>query len=286
MNNIRILYAMKTNTTSSSKALFLDLDGTLLNDQKEVTPGNREAIEKALAAGNKVIISTGRPLVSAIDQAEKLGLTTPGCYLIAFNGCILYDTANKEIIYSISIPLDLVQKVFAEARRRDVHIQTYSNTRVLVEPCFDDPKVERYCHLTNMKYEVLPDISDLTVPPAKMLLVDYHNKTPLDDFSKWLDSWASDCLDNFFSCNEYLEIVPKGLSKGKALLQMADLLHIPVENTIAAGDAANDYTMLEAAHLGICMQNGSDELKAIADYVTSADNNHDGVAEIIEKFIL
>ena len=99
-----------------------------------------------------------------------------------------------------------------------------------------------------MKYEVLPDISDLTVPPAKMLLVDYHNKTPLDDFSKWLDSWASDCLDNFFSCNEYLEIVPKGLSKGKALLQMADLLHIPVENTIAAGDAANDYTMLEAAH--------------------------------------
>ena len=98
---------MKTNTTSSSKALFLDLDGTLLNDQKEVTPGNREAIEKALAAGNKVIISTGRPLVSAIDQAEKLGLTTPGCYLIAFNGCILYDTANKEIIYSISIPLDL-----------------------------------------------------------------------------------------------------------------------------------------------------------------------------------
>ena len=68
------------------KALFLDLDGTLLTDDKQIPEGNREAIYRMLEQGHSVIIATGRPLVSAVLQAEKLGLTSRGCYIIAFNG--------------------------------------------------------------------------------------------------------------------------------------------------------------------------------------------------------
>lgn len=270
----------------STKALFLDLDGTLLNDQKQITEGNRQAISKALAAGHNIIINTGRPLVSAIQQAEVLQLTQDGCYLIAYNGGILYNTARREIISQVSIPVDLVKKVFAEANRRKIHIQTYNDTAVLVEPRCDGYEVRRYCGLIHMTHEVIPDIRDLAQEPVKMLIIDYQNPAPLEDFRQWVAANAGDSLDTFFSCNEYVEIVPKGLNKGNALRQMAALLNIPAENTIAAGDAANDYTMICAAHTGVCMRNGTDELKAVADYITTRDNNHDGIAEIIETFIL
>ena len=88
------------------KTLFLDLDGTLLNDEKQITPGNRRALETALDAGHRVVITTGRPLVSAIKQSQSLGLTGKGCYLIAFNGGIVYDSFREEIIYQQDLPTE------------------------------------------------------------------------------------------------------------------------------------------------------------------------------------
>ena len=93
-------------------------------------------------------------------------------------------------------------------------------------------------------------------------------------------------LDAFFSCEQYLEIIPRGLSKGNVLVQLAQRLGIPIENTVAAGDAANDLSMLRAAGIGVAMCNGTDEAKAAADAVTCRDNNHDGIAEIIEKYLV
>ena len=100
------------------KALFLDLDGTLLNDQKQITGKNRAAIEAALAQGHHIIIATGRPLVSAAEQAQMLGLTGKGCYLIAFNGCVLYDIAENEVIFHSTLPMELLYEIFEEANRR------------------------------------------------------------------------------------------------------------------------------------------------------------------------
>lgn len=268
-----------------SKALFLDLDGTLLNDQKEVTPGNRRAIARALAAGHRIVITTGRPLVSAMGQAGQLGLTGPGCFLIAYNGGVLYGLGAGQVIFQKTIPLELVQPVFAEASRRGIHIQTYSAAQVLVEPRCATGTAARYCRLTGMTYAVVPDIRELEEPPAKMLVIDYRQQTPLYDFRDWVLSRFGDRLDSFFSCNQYLEIVPRGLSKGSALLRLAELLGIPREGTVAVGDAANDLPMLQAAHVGVAMCNGTEEVKALADDVTTRDNNHDGVAQVIEKYL-
>ena len=268
------------------KALFLDLDGTLLNDRKEITPGNRAAISKALLTGHKIIINTGRPLVSAVKQAQALHLDGVGCYLVAYNGGVLYDMEHRSVISKVSIPVELVKLTFEEANRRKIHIQTYNDTKVLVEPRCDDNEIRRYCELINMSYQVIPDIRELVQEPVKMLLINYQDPSPLEEFRKWINSWADTLLDAFFSCNEYVEIVSKGLNKGNALRQMAALLHIPQENTVAAGDAQNDLPMIQAAHVGVCMCNGCRECKEAADYVTIRDNNNDGIKEVIEKFIL
>lgn len=268
------------------KALFLDLDGTLLNDHKEITPGNRAAISKTLLAGHKIIINTGRPLISALKQAQALHLDGAGCYLAAYNGGVLYDMERRSVISKVSIPVELVTLTFEEANRRNIHIQTYSDTKVLVEPRCDDNEVRRYCELINMTYQVIPNIRELVQEPVKILLINYQDPAPLEEFRKWINSWADTLLDAFFSCNEYVEIVSKGLNKGNALRQMAALLHVPLENTVAAGDAQNDLPMIQAAHIGVCMRNGCKECKEAADYVTVRDNNSDGIAEMIEKFIL
>ncbi len=268
------------------KALYLDLDGTLLTDDKQIPEQNREAIDKMLAEGHSVIITTGRPLVSAVLQAEMLGLTSEGCYLIAFNGGILYDTAKRKVIYRSTLPLDTVVKCFREAARRGIHIQTYSEDRVLVEPRCDNDIVRLYCSKILMKHEVLPDITSLKEEPVKMLIIDLNDPAPLEDFRGWIASWAEGKIDTFFSSNEYCEIVNKGLNKGNALRQLAELIGVDIEDTIAAGDAANDITMIEAAGIGCAMSNATDDVKQVADYVTEKDNNNSGVAEIIERFIL
>ncbi len=271
---------------SGKKAIFLDLDGTLLTDDKKVPEVNRIAIKKMLAEGNSVVIATGRPLSSAVIQAERLGLTEPGCYLIAFNGGILYDTAEREEIFRATLSLDLVQRVFDEANRRGIHIQTYRGAKVIVEPRCEDKEIELYCSRILVEYEVIEDIRQLDEEPVKMLIIDLADKAPLMEFMQWISSWADDRIDSFFSNDEYVEIVPKGMNKGNAIRKMVELLGIPVENTIAAGDAANDISMLQAAGLGCAMKNAAEEVKLVADYITENDNNSGGVAEIINRFVL
>ena len=271
---------------SGKKAIFLDLDGTLLTDDKKVPEANRIAIEKMLGEGNSVVIATGRPLSSAVIQAERLGLTEPGCFLIAYNGGILYDTSERKEIFRATLNLELVRKVFEEANRRGIHIQTYRGTKVIVEPRCEDREIELYFSRILMEYEVIQDIGQLDEEPVKMLIIDLDDKTPLVEFMRWISSWADDRIDTFFSNDEYVEIVPKGMNKGNAIRKMAELLDIPVENTIAAGDAANDITMLQAAGVGCAMRNAADEVKLVADYITEKDNNSGGVAEIINRFVL
>lgn len=127
---------------------------------------------------------------------------------------------------------------------------------MLVEPRCDIDVVRRYCSLILMEHAVLPHVSALTQSPAKFLVIDYDTKAPLEAFRQ-----------------RVLEEYPQQLG-------------IPIENTVAAGDAANDLSMLRAAGVGVAMCNGTEEAKAAADAVTCRDNNHDGIAEIIEKYLV
>lgn len=268
-----------------TKILFTDLDGTLLDDNKEITPGNQNAIDAALAQGHKIVISTGRPLASARIQAEKLGLTKEGCYAITYNGGQIYDTYHKKTIYGKTLPSSLVTPLFQEAHARNLHIQTYSDTYILSE--FDTAALHRYAKVNGLPFQIVNPISHtLTADPFKLIAIDYDDHEKLLSFQKEVLSQYSEILDSFFSNDYFLEIVPVGISKGFAVRWMCNFLGIPLENSVAAGDAQNDIAMLEAAHVGAVMCNAFPGIAEHGNYVTNADNNHDGVAEIIHKFIL
>lgn len=267
------------------RLLFMDLDGTLLNDRKEITPGNRLALDQALERGHGVIITTGRPLKSAMDQARKLGMDKPGCYLIAYNGAVVYDWERKKQIFARTLTYPQVFRVFDKVNPMGIHIQTYDEWTVLVESRCDDAAVRRYCGLINMEHRVINDVhTDLTEEPVKVLVIDYDDQTELLKVEAWLRESMSEEVDCFFSCDQYLEVVPKGMSKGEAVVMLCRRMDVPVENAVAVGDAANDLSMIAMAGIGVAMANATEEVKAIADYVTLRDNNHDGIAEVVERF--
>ena len=268
------------------RLLFLDLDGTLLNDQKEITPLNRQALEQALARGHGVVIATGRPLKSAKDLAGRLGLDKPGCMMIASNGAILYDWGKNDAIFSCTMPIPTVRKLFAEANRRNLHIQTYEGELVLVEPRCEDEALEWYCARIGMDYRVIRDAAtDVVQEPVKCLMINYYDQTDLQGMQQWIGENLAQEADCFFSCKEYLEIVVKDMNKGNAVRRLCQLMGVDIANAVAVGDAANDLSMIQAAGIGVAMANGTDEVKAAADYITCNDNNHDGIAEVIEQFL-
>ncbi|MBR4544447.1 MAG: HAD family phosphatase [Oscillibacter sp.] len=269
-----------------SKILFLDLDGTLLNDRKELTDGNRQAISDAIGRGHRVVIASGRPLKSVRAQAARFGLDAPGCYAIAYNGAVVYDFTQQRQIFRRSMEPDDLYTVFDEARRRGIYIQTYDREDVVIEPGSSTEYAERYCARIQLEYRVIADVrKDLSEMPVKALSIDFDGQEKTDAFRRWILSEMPGRLDSYFSDKHFLEIVPAGVNKGQGILKLCELLGVPPERSVAAGDEANDMDMIRTAGVGAAMSNAIPELKAAADYVTRRDNNHDGVAEIIARFL-
>lgn len=268
------------------KLLFLDLDGTLLNDEGIITEGNRKALEDALRRGHGVVIATGRPLSSARGKAAALGLDKPGCYVISFNGALVYDFGRQEQLFRCAISRDVVRQVFDKAKSLGLHIQTYAAEDVLAEVWGDTGILEGYCHGMGIVYRKVEDIcAALEEEPCKMLAIEDRDFAKLDRLQQFIEEEMSHTLECFHSNARFLEIVKAGMNKGQAVRMLCDILGVPVANAVAAGDAANDLSMIRAAGVGVAMANGTADVKAAADYITVNDNNHDGIAEIVSVFL-
>lgn len=268
-----------------SKILFVDLDATLLCDDKTISEKNRRAIQKMLDAGHYIALATGRPIESGRIVARELGFTTPGCYMIAFNGAVVYDCAADRVLMKRSLPIDLVQDLFEQAKNAGIYAQTYNNIDIITT--HHTRELDYYRKKSGLSYKLSPNVLDLLEEePQKVLLIALEHKERLVRFQKKHLSWEQGKCNSFFSCPEYLEYCPIGTSKGFGLSYLTQMLNMPADSTVAVGDEENDITMIQAAHVGVAMKNGTQAVKAAADYVTENDNNHDAIAEVIEKFIL
>lgn len=275
---------MITSSAKNTKILFTDLDGTLLDDQKNICQENRNAIQRALLAGHKIVITTGRPLFSAKKMCDELHLTEKGCYCICFNGAVIYDCFAKKAVYEKTLSHEFVRRLMDEAQKAHLHSQTYSDTHVISELSNND--FDQYASICRVAHKTVPDVlKELgTKQPAKVLLIGDHEL--LEQFRIHTLPWREGKIDALFSFDRYLEFVPKDVSKGNAVKILCDILGLPLSASIAAGDAENDISMIQTAYVGAVMVNASDAIKAYGNYVTTLDNNHGGIAEIIERFML
>jgi hypothetical protein len=267
------------------KVLFVDLDGTLLCDDKSISKRNKEAIDKMLSEGHYLVIATGRSIDSGRMVAGKLGLNCPGCYMIAYNGGLLYDCAADRVLYKKTMPIEVVQELMFRAKEAGLYAHTYNKADVITSR--HTKELDFYCAGTGLSYRLSENVLDLLdEEPPKVIVISLDDEKKLKRFQKKNLSWEKGKCTSFFTSREYLEYCPIGTDKGSALQILTEKLNLPLECTIAVGDEENDIPMIKAANIGVAMKNGIESTQKAADYVTENDNNHDAIAEVIEKFIL
>ena len=264
--------------------LFTDMDGTLLRDDATISEQTRKVLYDMTAAGHKLVLSSGRSLPNIIKTKNDLGLNMPGVYISASNGTLIYECDTDKVIFESRLDMEDLKNVWPWAVEQNIHIQTYSDTELLVLK--DDRESQFYmikCPLPLIETEKPWEV--LTKPPVKMLCIDLDNHDRLAKFGNEVAKKYPH-LTTCFSSNTYLEIFSCKAGKGNSLLWLCDYLNIPVQNSYAAGDAYNDVSMLEAAGTGIAMCNGDPEIFKFSDVISEFDNNSEGLSQYIVNEII
>ena len=261
------------------KLIAVDLDDTLLDEQLNITGPVKAAVSLALAAGVKFTFATGRMFRSAKPYAEALGLTIP---LITYQGALVKNPLTGEEFLYRPLPLDYAREIIAYIHTLGYHLNVYLDDRLYMER--DTPEGRRYAAIAQVAPEYAGDfLQFLDRPPIKLLTI--AEEGLLDRLSAVLTPLYAGKVHISKSKPYFLEFSHPQATKGYALQTLAESYGIKREEVIAIGDSYNDLEMLEYAGLGVMVANARESLKAKADYVTGAPNG-DGVAEVIEKFIL
>lgn len=266
----------------SYELIALDMDGTLLNESKQISDRNKQAIKSAREQGKSVVIATGRPLVGVRRVLQELSMDSHDDYVISFNGALVQNVKSGEIIFSRPLSHKDYSDLYKLSRNYDVHIHALTDTYVTTPVANEYTKVEADI---NMIETVICDVENLPKDETivKVMMVDAPEK--LDVVEKLLPHEIREKYTIVRSAEIFLEFLDKTVDKGVGVNAVASLKNISSEKVICVGDAGNDLAMIEYAGLGVAMGNAYDYVKTIADYVTDT-NEKDGVAKVIEKFML
>lgn len=257
--------------------IVLDLDGTLLTDQKVISEKTEMVLAKAMEKGHQVMIATGRPYRSSEPYYRQLGLKTP---IVNFNGAFVHHpTDNSWGRFHTPIGLNTVHEVV-----ESMHAYNFHN---IVAEVLDDVYVhhhdEKLLDIFNFGDPTITtgDLRNyLKVDPTSMLIHAPFEKVDL--IHEHLNEVHAEVIDHrrWGAPWHVIEIVKSGLSKAVGLDQVSKSLGIPRENIIAFGDEDNDLEMIDFAGVGVAMGNAIDPLKNIANEITLS-NNEDGIAELL-----
>ena len=264
------------------KLIGLDVDGTLINTKKEITKRTKDSLIKAMNQGHKVAIVSGRPTAGVIDLAKDLEFETYGGLLSNFNGGMISDYKTKKILVSHTLDRDLALEIIDFTKDLDIEIMIPHMDNIYTRKAGEYAVEEaRYLGLNLVVEEDLSKILDFA--PNKFLFAKDPDK--IDKVAQKIYQKFGAITEQVKSSRFYYEVMPKGLSKGKSLLEIAKIFSIDPEDIIAFGDEMNDASMLEMAGTGVAMGNAVEPIKKIADY-TTLSNDEDGIAYYLEKFIL
>lgn len=265
------------------KLIALDMDGTLLNDDKVVSEKNKEALKKAKELGVYVVLASGRPIDGLLKFLEELNLLGEDDYVLSYNGCLVQKTKTREAVCDVTLKgrdLKYLKKLADEA---GLNIHAFSKEKGLITP--KENKYTTYeAHHNGIDFHIddfsgIKDDEDI----IKVMMID--EPEILDEGMKKLPSEVYEKYSVAKSAPFFLEFFNKEASKGIGVKLLAEHLGIKREEIITVGDEMNDYSMIEYAGLGVAMENACEKIKEIANFVTDTNNN-DGVAKVVEEFII
>lgn len=273
--------------------IALDLDGTLFNRDRQITPYTKQQIKKAVDLGITVVISTGRPYVGLpLEEAAELGIR----YAITTNGAAVYEIPTRTCIYEKCMSEDFSYEILHEILKKHVHLDAFVNgdaytqtsTLEVVRHSSLPESTRNYILTTRDQVEDICSFFKKNHLQLQKATINFE----IESDGRFVDREETRELLMSYPqiqvvCGGYnnLEFTSAGVTKGAGLRFLCEHLHIPIESAMVCGDSENDKDIMEAAGFAVAMGNADQEIKDIADYVTGS-NEEDGVGLAIEKFAI
>lgn len=282
--NMKEMFLMieKVRSDTDCKLVCIDIDGTLLNDAKELLPAVKRAVRGQSEKGRKIALVSGRMPCAVAQIEEQLGIDcikicNAGTYIIEDGRCVkeevLSTSAARQLYKGIAEQYHAALWVYQGYQWYVTRIDSFAENEIRI--------IKHHPKVRNI-YELLENWDKKGIRPNKLLIADEEKK--INEIQTELELWENRTFDIAKSSGNYLEIFPKNIDKGKAIQSLCAILNINVKDVIAIGDHELDIPMIETAGIGIAMGNAIPELKGKADFVTLS-NNEAGVAYALEHYL-
>ncbi|AMB98961.1 haloacid dehalogenase [Aerococcus urinaehominis] len=266
------------------KLIAIDLDGTLLTDDKQISARNVASISQAIDQGVHVVITTGRPIEAIQAFNQILGTDNDAHYSVTYNGGLVLNNGSKDVIADRHLTKDQVQAIYQACHELDLPLVAVGLDQVYA---FPDPLAYPSNYHKTMPF--LPfNEQDPTSLTSQDLVFKCVVATDSDHLAQQLPKLDSELLAGLSVMRSHphqLEFMPLGIDKAYGLARLAERLDLTADQVMAIGDEENDLAMLQWAGEAVVMANGRDDIKAYATYITGS-NMADGVAQAIDHFVL
>lgn len=266
------------------KLLAMDMDDTLLREDLTISEEVRRKLAEAEEKGVMLVLASGRMPHAMHRYIEELGLDKQEGYAICTNGSFIIKTDTYETIHEQMLETGFALEVHKTVADMGLPIQVYIED--VIHVTIDNEHTDLDASLTGLKKALMENPEDFIRSHKVSKYVIPGDPEVLQEAQKKLKALYGDQANIFTSKPFFLEIMPKDADKGHALEKLAGILGIPREQTVAVGDAMNDIGMLAYAGLGVAMKNAEDKVKEAADLVLEWSNDEDGLARLVEGYIL
>lgn len=262
------------------KLIAIDMDGTLLTPELEISKETIQVVRKVIDKNVIVTLSTGRMYPAALPFANMLQLDVP---LITCNGSLIKCAKTGKEYYKKAIEPEYCKEIIEYCVNNRLSLSVYKDDDIFIEK--DSINLPIHDHMDKAEPIVVENMNDLIDHSIIKILFNSEDKFDLEYHTKILNELYKDKVNFYFSLPYFVEVVNKDANKRNALESLANKFNIKREEIIAIGDNYNDMDMIQYAGLGVAMDNAPDYLKDIADYVTLS-NDEDGVRYVLENFVL
>lgn len=276
---------MNKSTALPYSIIALDLDGTLTNSEKIITLRTFDALMKAQREGVRLVLASGRPTFGIAALADQLQLADYGGYVLSYNGGRIIDWCEKTVIFSQVVDQKLVPILYDFAEKAQLPIVTYLPEAILAsknegEYLAEEARINGMPVVVAQNFveeamQIAGGSTKFLIPGEPELLIQLESE---------MKAALSEQMEVFRSAPFFLELPPKGIDKAQSLQRLLTHLGLERESLMAFGDGFNDLSMIQFAGQGVAMANAVEEVKSIADFVTTS-NEEDGIAHALEQLL-
>lgn len=263
--------------------IVLDIDGTLTNSQKQISPKTLDSLFLAQERGHKVVLASGRPTAGITGLANQLKLSDHDGYILSFNGAKIIRYKTREVIYEKTLPPAILPNIYASAVEAGVGIITYEGDSIIAGTDIDE-YMETESRVNKIPIKKVDDFTGYVTFPVNKCLMTGPGPSIAKVEAQMKGRYGKE-LNIYRSEPFFLEVMPKDIDKAYSLGRLLTQLGLSKDQMISCGDGYNDVSMIQYAGMGVAMGNAQKVVKDAADYITLS-NDEDGIAHVIHEFML